>query len=118
MTGTREEWLPARRRLLHREKELTGLSDGLATEERLAAGVTSNFRHVETSFEEMPGISTSALCHGTVHHVFSPYARGGDVLTGAYQLLDGAPVVRVEDALPWTMAWVCCHDEYQWEEVA
>lgn len=88
------------------------------TEEQRTAGATYNFRHMDSPLEEMPGISTFALCDGTVHHVYSAYAPGGDVLTGAYQLLDRAPLGRAEHALPWTMAWVRRHDEYQREEVA
>jgi predicted dithiol-disulfide oxidoreductase (DUF899 family) len=88
------------------------------TEEQQATRGTYNFREVESPPEEMPGISTFALGDGgSVHHVYSSYARGGDILTGAYQLLDRAPRGRDEDALPWTMAWVRRHDEYEREEV-
>jgi len=41
------------------------------TQEQRAAGATYNFRHMESPPEEMPDISTSALCDGTVHHVYS-----------------------------------------------
>jgi predicted dithiol-disulfide oxidoreductase (DUF899 family) len=41
--------------------------------------------------------SAFALEDGVVFHTYSAYARGGDVLTGAYQLLDRAPRGRNED---------------------
>ena len=46
-------------------------------------------------------------------HTYSAYARGLDILVGAYNFLDMAPKGRDEDALPWTMAWVRRHDEYE-----
>ena len=38
---------------------------------------------------------------------------GLDMLVGTYNLLDLAPKGRDEDKLPWTMAWVRRHDEYE-----
>ena len=46
---------------------------------------------------------------GAVFHTYSAYARGLDILVGAYNFLDFAPKGRDEDALPWTMAWVRRH---------
>jgi predicted dithiol-disulfide oxidoreductase (DUF899 family) len=48
-----------------------------------------------------------------VLHTYSSYARGLDILVGTYNFLDMAPKGRDEDALPWSMAWVRRHDEYQ-----
>ena len=50
---------------------------------------------------------------GAVFHTYSAYARGLDILVGAYNFLDLAPKGRDEGALPWTMAWVRRHDEYE-----
>ena len=36
-----------------------------------------------------------------------------DTLVGTYNFLDMAPKGRDEGALPWTMAWVRRHDEYE-----
>ena len=54
---------------------------------------------------ELPGMSAFALQDGVVHHTYSSYARGGDVLIGIYQLLDRAPYGRNEDGFdstPWS----------------
>ena len=44
------------------------------------------------------------------------YARGLDILVGAYNWLDLTPKGRDEAELPWTMAWVRRHDEYDDDE--
>ena len=49
---------------------------------------------------------------GDLFHTYSSYARGLDLLIGAYNLLDLAPKGRDEDDLPYTMAWVRHHDRY------
>jgi predicted dithiol-disulfide oxidoreductase (DUF899 family) len=62
---------------------------------------------------EMPGASAFFKDDdGTVYHTYSTYGRGLDVLNGAYQYLDLVPKGRDEDGLPWTMAWLRRHDEY------
>jgi len=83
------------------------------TEKQQADGAEYNFAPIEHPPEEMPGLSSFAVEDGVVYHAYSSYARGGDVLVGAYQLLDRAPRGRDEEALPWPMAWVRRHDEYQ-----
>jgi predicted dithiol-disulfide oxidoreductase (DUF899 family) len=57
--------------------------------------------------------SLSTKCEGKVFHTYSSYARGLDALVGTYNFLDIAPKGRDEGALPWSMAWVRRHDEYQ-----
>ncbi|MDQ3607622.1 MAG: DUF899 domain-containing protein [Actinomycetota bacterium] len=59
--------------------------------------------------DELPGMSAFALEDGVVYHTYSLYARGGDALIGAHQLLDRAPKGRNEDTI---MDWVRRHDEY------
>ena len=49
---------------------------------------------------------------GAIFHTYSAYARGLDILAGAYNFLDLVPKGRAEAALPWSMAWVRRHDEY------
>jgi predicted dithiol-disulfide oxidoreductase (DUF899 family) len=56
-------------------------------------------------------MSAFALSDGVVHHTYSAYARGLDVLMGYYQWLDRAPKGRNEgDQLE---LWVRRHDEYE-----
>ena len=62
----------------------------------------------------MPGVSAFYKDEsGAVFHTYSAYARGLDILVGAYNYLDLAPKGRDEDKLPWSMAWVRRHDEYE-----
>lgn len=47
-----------------------------------------------------------------IFHNYSCYQRGLDMLNGAYHLMDLVPKGRDEDELPFTMAWVKRHDQY------
>jgi predicted dithiol-disulfide oxidoreductase (DUF899 family) len=53
-----------------------------------------------TYLRELPGMSAFVVEDGTVYHTYSTYARGLDVLWGAYAWLDRAPLGRNEDG-PW-----------------
>jgi predicted dithiol-disulfide oxidoreductase (DUF899 family) len=85
------------------------------TPEEMAQGeVYYNYGMTEFPSEEAPGISV--FCKdpsGAICHTYSAYARGLDMLVGAYNYLDLAPKGRDEAALPWTMAWVRHHDRYE-----
>jgi predicted dithiol-disulfide oxidoreductase (DUF899 family) len=52
-------------------------------------------------------MSAFALEGGKVYHTYSTFARGLDVLWGAYQWLDRAPLGRNEQGFWWRR-----HDEY------
>jgi predicted dithiol-disulfide oxidoreductase (DUF899 family) len=84
------------------------------TKEELANGkVDYNYDLVE-GHDELPGLSAFYKDeNGEVFHTYSAYARGLDMLIGAYNYLDLAPKGRDEAALPWTMAWVRHHDRYE-----
>ena len=83
------------------------------TQEELAKGkVDYNYGLVE-GHDELPGVSVFYKDPaGVVFHTYSCYARGLDILVGAYNWLDLAPKGRDEDQLPWSMAWVRHHDRY------
>jgi predicted dithiol-disulfide oxidoreductase (DUF899 family) len=83
------------------------------TKEELAKGkVRYNYDLVE-GYDELPGLSVFYKDeNGDVFHTYSGYARGLDMLIGAYNYLDLAPKGRDEAALPWSMAWVRHHDRY------
>lgn len=82
-------------------------------DEIATGGVDYNFERREFPSEEAPGISVFYKDeHGDIFHTYSAYARGLDLLVGAYNYLDLAPKGRDEDALPFTMAWVRHHDRY------
>jgi predicted dithiol-disulfide oxidoreductase (DUF899 family) len=84
------------------------------TPDEMAKGkVYYNYEDTEFSSEEAPGISIFYRDpSGAIFHTYSAYARGLDMLIGAYNYLDLAPKGRDEAALPWTMAWVRHHDRY------
>lgn len=84
------------------------------TKEELARGkVYYNYRMTEGS-GELPGASVFYKDgHGNIFHTYSSYARGLDLLLGAYNFIDLTPKGRDEDGLPSTMAWVRQHDKYQ-----
>ncbi len=68
-------------------------------------------RHFPSS--EAPGISVFYKDNtGAIFHTYSCYARGLDMLNGAYHLLDLVPKGRDEADLPYPMAWVRRHDSY------
>jgi predicted dithiol-disulfide oxidoreductase (DUF899 family) len=60
-----------------------------------------------TFLRERPGMSAFALEDGAVYHTYSTFARGLDILWGAYQWLDRAPKGRNEQGVWWRR-----HDEY------
>ena len=57
-------------------------------------------------------MSAFAIQDGVVHHTYSAYARGVEVLMGTYQYLDLTPLGRDEDRLAFGAAWWRRHDEY------
>ena len=84
------------------------------TPDEMARGeVYYNYTMTEFPSEEAPGLSAFYKDpSGAVFHTYSTYARGLDMLVGAYTYLDLAPKGRDEADLPWTMAWVRHHDRY------
>jgi predicted dithiol-disulfide oxidoreductase (DUF899 family) len=84
------------------------------TKEDMARGkVYYNYELQEFGAEEASGTSVFYKDGtGDIFHTYSCYARGGDILIGAYNYLDLGPKGRDEDALAFTMAWVRHHDRY------
>jgi predicted dithiol-disulfide oxidoreductase (DUF899 family) len=83
------------------------------TKEEVANGAEYNYAIGKIPSEELPGLSAFSKTDQGVFHTYSSYARGLDTLVGTYNLLDMAPKGRDEDDLPYTMAWVRRHDEYE-----
>jgi predicted dithiol-disulfide oxidoreductase (DUF899 family) len=88
------------------------------TPEEVGKGeVYYNYEMGEFESDEMPGVSVFFKDpSGDIFHTYSAYARGVEVLAGAYNLLDLVPKGRDESELPWPMAWVRRHDEYEGAE--
>ena len=71
-----------------------------------------NYSTQEVISDELPGLSVFYKDeNGDVFHTYSTYARGLDILVGAYNFLDLAPKGRNENPDA-TMDWVRRHDEY------
>src|SRR6185437_7286458 len=61
------------------------------TKEEMAAEVDYNYAKGKFPSEEAPGLSAFIKDDGAVFHTYSAYARGLDMLVGAYNFLDLAP---------------------------
>jgi predicted dithiol-disulfide oxidoreductase (DUF899 family) len=82
-------------------------------EERAKDKVDYNYERTEFPSDEAPGASVFYKNgQGELFHTYSAYARGLDILVGAYNFLDLVPKGRDEDGLAFTMAWVRHHDRY------
>jgi predicted dithiol-disulfide oxidoreductase (DUF899 family) len=82
-------------------------------DERATGGVTYNYARWEIPNDDLPGTSVFYRDEaGEIFHTFSSYARGVDLLIGAYNYLDLVPKGRDEDDLAFSMAWVRHHDRY------
>ena len=85
------------------------------TEERCGNGKV-NYNYRAAGVPERGDAGRQRVLQGrrpaTIFHTYSAYARGLDILVGAYNLLDLVPKGRDEDKLPWSMAWVKHHDRY------
>jgi predicted dithiol-disulfide oxidoreductase (DUF899 family) len=76
--------------------------------------VDYNYGLREFPSEEAPGLSVFYKnAAGEVFHTYSTYARGLDILLGAYNFLDLTPKGRDEQGLAFSMSWVRHHDRYE-----
>jgi predicted dithiol-disulfide oxidoreductase (DUF899 family) len=83
-------------------------------EERAAGTMYYNYGPFEFPSDEAPGASVFYQNpEGEIFHTYSTYARGLDILIGAYNFLDLAPKGRNEEGMaPHPMAWIRHHDRY------
>lgn len=81
----------------------------VSEEDKAKGKVTYNYASGDYMLDELPGVSAFALEGGAVYHTYSAYARGCDLLLGAYNWLDMAPKGRNETL---GMEWVRHHDRY------
>ncbi|SMF48224.1 Predicted dithiol-disulfide oxidoreductase, DUF899 family [Tistlia consotensis] len=81
------------------------------SEAEVAAGAKRYNYGSGTAWHDLPGASVFARGDdGRIYHSYSTYARGGDLLIGAFNWLDLVPKGRNEAT---TMSWVRLHDEYE-----
>jgi predicted dithiol-disulfide oxidoreductase (DUF899 family) len=85
------------------------------TKEEMAAGeVEYNYGRTKFPADEAPGASVFYRdASGAIYHTYSAYARGLDILLGAYNFIDLTPKGRDEDGLSFSMSWVRHHDKYE-----
>lgn len=83
------------------------------TPEDIAAGkAIYNYAPTKEAEDEMPGVSVFFKEGQQIFHTYSTYARGIDLLNGAYNYLDLVPKGRDEDPASFTMSWLRHHDRY------
>jgi predicted dithiol-disulfide oxidoreductase (DUF899 family) len=84
------------------------------TKDEMANGqVDYNYAMGQFPSEEAPGASVFYQDGaGGIFHTYSTYARGLDILLGAYNFLDLTQKGRDEEGLAFSMAWVRHHDRY------
>lgn len=71
---------------------------------------TYNYREQPYFIDELPGVSVFFKDEqGNIFHTYSAYARGLDMLNGAYNYIDLTPKGRDEES---GMSWVRRHDQY------
>lgn len=81
------------------------------TEEQIASGETGyNYGTTQYAAVDLHGTSVFAKDEADeVFHTYSCYARGSELLLGAFNFLDLTPKGRNETGI---MSWVRLHDEY------
>ncbi len=84
-----------------------------SAEEKVSDEAYYNYSLTKFPSDERPGLSVFQKdANGDIFHTYSTYARGLDILVGAYNFLDLVPKGRDEDGLKHSMAWVRRHDKY------
>jgi predicted dithiol-disulfide oxidoreductase (DUF899 family) len=82
--------------------------------DELQGEVDYNYGKTRFPADEAPGISVFCKnSDGEIFHSYSCYARGLDMLNGAYHYMDLVPKGRDEGDLEWSMAWLRRNDQYR-----
>ncbi|MBX2885772.1 MAG: DUF899 domain-containing protein [Granulosicoccus sp.] len=77
---------------------------------KAAGEIDYNYRKQSFYMDELPGVSVFIRdSENQIFHTYSTYARGVDILNGAYNFIDLTPLGRHEDN---GQSWVKRHDEY------
>jgi len=106
--GWHFKWVSSEGNTFNRDYHVTHTPEELA-----AKDAYYNYTRQRPYGPEAPGISVFYRDDdGGIYHTYSCYARGLDMLNGAYHLLDLVPKGRDEDNLPFHTDWLRRHDEY------
>ncbi len=107
--GWRFKWVSSYGSDFNRDYHVTFTDDEISN-----ASAYYNYKKGTFPSDEAPGLSVYTKdASGDVFHTYSSYARGLDMLLGAYNFLDLVPKGRDEAALQWSMEWVRHHDRYE-----
>ena len=107
--GWRVKWLSSFRSDFNRDYHVT-----FAPAELESGRAYYNYATGPFPAPEGPGISVFYRDDdGTIYHTYSAYARGLDMVNGAYHILDLVPKGRDEAGLSYTMEWLRHHDRYE-----
>jgi predicted dithiol-disulfide oxidoreductase (DUF899 family) len=107
--GWRLTWVSSAHTDFNRDYHVT-----FTPEERESGRAYYNYRLGSFPVGEAPGLSVFSKDEdGTIYHTYSCYARGLDMLNGAYHLLDLVPKGRDEAGLSSSMEWLRHHDRYE-----
>jgi predicted dithiol-disulfide oxidoreductase (DUF899 family) len=102
------EWVSSLGSDFNRDFHVTFTADEVAKGE-----MYYNYRHTNFPSTEGPGISVLFRDDaGDIFHTYSCYARGLDMLNGAYHLLDLTPLGRDEEGKG-NMHWLRRRDQYE-----
>ena len=82
-----------------------------SSDEMAAGPVNYNYQQRQMASEEAPGVSVFVRQGTAVYHTYSTYARGLDMLNGAYHYIDLTPKGRQEQEQG-PMHWLSRRDEY------
>ena len=84
-----------------------------ATPDQIASGkLIYNHGTMAPFGEESAGLSAFRREGDTVYLTYQTFSRGLNMLNGVYHDLDTTSMGRDEDNLPWSMAWLRRHDQY------
>lgn len=108
--GWRFKWVSSHGSDFNRDYQVTHTENELS-----GGGAYYNYKNKGwTAGDEAPGVSVFTRNQaGDVFHTYSSYARGLDMLIGAYNFLDLVPKGRGEAGLSYKMEWVRRHDQYK-----
>jgi predicted dithiol-disulfide oxidoreductase (DUF899 family) len=103
------KWVSSLHTDFNRDYHVTFTPEELATKQ-----VYYNYARGPFPAPEAPGLSVFYKDpDGAIYHTYSCYARGLDMLNGAYHLLDLVPKGRDEAGLSYSMEWLRHHDRYE-----
>ena len=105
--GWRFKWLSSHGNNFNFDYQVSATED-----EKAKKKMSYNYQTAELMSDEMPGLSVFYKDgESQIFHTYSTYARGLDILVGAYNLLDLTPLGRREEKGE-GMDWVRRHDQY------